>query len=97
VDELVELFGPHQQTLCSCVEAGATVRLVVVGDLGADFVDNVGDAEKRGYGFEPDEPFSPFLDSDRVVLAFDATAVRFLASVSASLKTHIDVELDGGT
>jgi hypothetical protein len=96
VDQFVQLFNPHAAVLQSCVENGATVRLAVVGDLGADLVDNQEEAEGRGFGYEENETFVPFLDCDRVGLGFDVNTIRFLASISASLDTHIDIDLDDG-
>jgi hypothetical protein len=97
VEGFVDLFSPHAAILRSCADDGARVFLAVVGDLGADLVDTLEEADKRGYGFEENEQFAAFLDCDRVGVAFDAKALQFLAAISSSLSTHIDIDLDDGT
>jgi hypothetical protein len=96
IEHFLQLFGPHEAILHSCVDEGATVALSVVGDLDADVVDNQDEAERLGFGYEDDETFTPFLDCDRVGVSFDTRALQFLASISASLHTHIDIDLDDG-
>jgi hypothetical protein len=92
---MVELLGPHRAILRSCVNEGATIRLVVAGEIYMDVVANLEEADSRGFGFELGE-FAPFLDGDRVGLYFDSEALQFLADVRATLDTHIDIDLDDG-
>ena len=49
---LVALLGPHRNVLRSCVEEGATIRLMVAGEFDMDVVTDLEEAERRGYGFD---------------------------------------------
>jgi Domain of unknown function (DUF4279) len=95
VRRLIGLLGPHRAILKSCVDDGATARLVVAGEIDMDVVPTLAEADSRGYGFEAGE-FAPFLDGDRVGLYFDSDALQFLADIGATLDTHIDIDLDDG-
>ena len=88
----LELFSPHQGLLQQSVESGAEVTLSVSGVIEVGIVDSPEEADRRQY--EMPEPFVPFSDADRLALFFDAATLRFLSSISASLQTYIDIELE---
>jgi len=90
---LMDLFNDHREVIQQLVSDGASVNLEVVGDVDADLVDNREEAVRRRYDTS-EEPFRPFLDSDRVGLEFNADLLGFLASLSASL--DIDIDIFGG-
>jgi hypothetical protein len=92
---LLDLFQNQRETIQQQVSKGATVGLSVVGDIDAYYVDSREEASKRNYDIS-EEPFRPFLDSDRVGLELSAEFLGFLASVSATVDTHIDIDLFGG-
>ena len=68
--------------------------LLVSGTTEVGVVDNPAEADRRQY--EVPELFTPFSDADRVALFFDAATLQFLSSISASLQTYIDIELEAG-
>ena len=67
--------------------------LSISGTTEVGVVDSPEEADRRQY--EVPDPFSPFTDSDRVELFFDPATLRFLSAISATLRTYIDIELEG--
>jgi len=90
--ELLATLGPGEAEIRSCVDRGAEAALSVVGHANGDYVQTVDDAVSRGYA--DDGVILPMLDSDRIELVLDSDVIRFLASISAWITTHIDVDID---
>ena len=88
----LELFSPREAVFHRCSEEGATVVVSIRGTTEVAVVDSPQEADARRY--EAPMPFTPFVDADRVELFFDVATLRFLASISASLQTHIDIVLE---
>jgi len=89
---LVAELGPHADVFRACRDAGADVRVTVVGEVRGDVIQTVEQAEARRFMVWPDEEFQPIFDVDRVGVSLSEEAIRFLAAVGASYATHIDCE-----
>jgi len=90
----LQLFAPHEAVFRQCVAEGAVVVVSISGTTEVGVVDSPAEAASRGYTVP--EPFAPFSDADRLELFIDSATLRFLSSISASLRTHIDIALEGG-
>jgi hypothetical protein len=77
---MVELLGPHRAILRSCVNEGATIRLVVPGEIDMDVVAKLEEADSRGFGFELGG-FAPFLRSG-IVPAFGTRDLRLARALA---------------
>jgi hypothetical protein len=94
VDEMLNALGPGEEALRAAADAGASVKLTVVGDVRGDLVQTQGDAEAIGWHGGEDENFRPFIAADRPVIYLDLPALRFLTAVLATVDTHVDFDLD---
>lgn len=91
--ELLRLFRPHVAVLKSCVEAGATAGLSIVGQVGGIVVASPEQAEERRIAWDDRREFRPFFDGDRVEFYLAPEVIAFVAAIGGSIDTYIDFEL----
>jgi hypothetical protein len=90
--EMLQVLGPHSALLRRCVDEGADAWVAIVGTVSGTVIDTPELAEAGS--LSTGDPFEPFFDGDRVALMLDREVVAFLASIGASVTTHIDAVLE---
>ena len=91
--EVLRLFSPHVAVLRSCVDAGASAGLSIVGEVAGIVVTSAEQAEERRLSWDDRRDFKPFFDGDRVEFYLAPEVIAFVAAIGGSIDTYIEFEL----